>query len=102
MRLDARYTLKTDDGHYIFVKSKGIFSSREHGFLAKRDLADMTQDDVEWFTRLQFETDSGPYNWMNSVMALGVLSMSDKKIIIDAYRVTNFPGLPPRDVRAKA
>ncbi|KAF7190938.1 hypothetical protein HII31_08097 [Pseudocercospora fuligena] len=102
MRLDARYTLKTDDGHYIFVKSKGIFAPREDGFLAKRDPANMSQDDVEWFTRLQFETDSGPYNWMNSIMAIGVLSMCDKKIIIDAYRVTNFPGLPAKDVRIKA
>ncbi|GIZ48945.1 hypothetical protein CKM354_001198800 [Cercospora kikuchii] len=102
MRLDARYTLKTDDGHFIYVRSKGIFSPREDDFFAKGEPDQMTQSDVEWFTRLQFDAGPGPYNWLNGIMAIGVLSMHDRKIIIDAYRVTNFPGLPAKDIRIKA
>lgn len=49
----------------------------------------MTQDEVDWFTRLQFEA-SGPYDWLNSVFGIGVLAMNDSKILIDAYELTNF------------
>ncbi|KAK3672395.1 hypothetical protein LTR78_007702 [Recurvomyces mirabilis] len=50
MRLDARYTLKTDDGHCIYVQSKGIFSPKDKSFLANGDPDSMSQKDVEWFT----------------------------------------------------
>ncbi|USW55963.1 hypothetical protein Slin15195_G092820 [Septoria linicola] len=99
MRLDARYTLKTDEGHFIDVRSKGIFVPQKDGFLSKGIPEQMTQEDVEWFTRLQFTAGPGPYNWLNNVMAIGVLSMHERKIVIDAYRVTNFPGSPARDLK---
>lgn len=99
MRLDARYTLKTDDGYFIDVRSKGTFVLRKDSFLSKGIPEQMTQKDVEWFTRLQFTAGPGPYNWLNSIMAIGVLSMNERKIVIDAYRVTNFPGSPTRDLK---
>lgn len=61
----------------------------------------MSQSDVDWFTRLQFDAGPGPYNWMNGVFGIGVLSMHEGRIIIDAYRLTNFPGQAVRDVTAK-
>lgn len=100
MRLDARYTLKTDDGYYIYVRSKGIFSPRDYPF-AKGEPKTMTQSDVDWFTRLQFDVGPGPYNWMNGVFAIGVLSMKEGRINIDAYRLTNFPGEAAKDIKAK-
>ncbi|KAF2211254.1 hypothetical protein CERZMDRAFT_43753 [Cercospora zeae-maydis SCOH1-5] len=102
MSLDARYTLKTDDGHFIYVRSKGVFLPQHDNLFAQGEPDQMTQSDVEWFTRLQFDAGSGPYNWLNGIMAIGVLSMHERKIIIDAYRVTNFPGLSAKDVRVKA
>lgn len=101
MKLDARYTLKTDDGEYIYVRSKGIFSPSADDFFASGHPDSMSHSDVEWFSRLQFDAGSGPYNWMNSIFAIGVLSMHERKIIIDAYRVTNFPGQEPKDIRAR-
>ncbi|KAI4731060.1 hypothetical protein E4T49_01294 [Aureobasidium sp. EXF-10728] len=89
MRLDARYTLKTDDGHYIYIRSKGIFKPGPGVKIDPGTRTRMTQDEVEWFTRLQFEA-SGPYDWMNSVFGIGVLSMDESKILIDAYELTNF------------
>jgi hypothetical protein len=88
MRLDARYTLKTDDGHYIYVRSKGIFKPGP-GIDVNPGKSSMTQDEVEWFTRLQFDA-SGPYDWLNSLFGIGVLSMDDNRILIDAYELTNF------------
>ncbi|CAD0093168.1 unnamed protein product [Aureobasidium vineae] len=89
MRLDARYTLKTDDGHYIYIRSKGIFKPGPGVNIDPETRTRMTQDEVEWFTRLQFEA-SEPYDWMNSVFGIGVLAMDESKILIDAYELTNF------------
>jgi hypothetical protein len=93
MRLDARYTLKTNDGYHVYVRSKGIYQP-EPSISSKGGPppSDITQDQADWFTRLQFETSEGPYEWMNFVFAVGVLSMHEGKIVIDAYKLTNFPG----------
>lgn len=56
----------------------------------------VTQDQADWFTRLQFEAGQGPYEWMNYVFAVGVLTMHEGKIVIDAYKLTNFPGRETR------
>lgn len=93
MKLDARYTLKTNDGHHVYVRSKGIYQP-ESSLNPRGDAppTNVTQDQAEWFTRLQFETGQGPYEWMNFVFAIGVLTMHEGKIVIDAYKLTNFCG----------
>lgn len=101
MRLDARYTLKTNDGHFIYVRSKGIFLPNNDAVFAKGEPRTMTQSDVDWYTRLQFDAGPGPYNWMNGVFGIGVLSMHEGRIIIDAYRLTNFTGQAAKDLTAK-
>lgn len=93
MRLDARYTLKTEDGFFIYVRSKGIYQPNPSMVSPDATPPTMiTQDQAEWFTRLQFETSNGPYEWMNYVFAVGVLTMHEGSIIIDAYKLTNFLG----------
>lgn len=53
----------------------------------------MTQDEVEYFTQTTFESAAGsPYEWMNSTVAVGVMTMYEMKAVIDCYRLTNFPG----------
>lgn len=97
MQLNARYTLQTDDGHFIFVRSKGIFAPHVEDFFANGRPDNIGQSDVDWFTRLQFEAGPGPYNWMNGIFAIGVLSKQEKRINIDAYQVTNLVNTMPRD-----
>lgn len=102
MRLNARYTLKTHDGHFIYVRSKGVFAPRTEDLPARGGPPrTISQSQVDWFTRLQFDTGPGPYSWMNGMFAIGVLSMHEGRINIDAYRVTNAPGEAVRDVKAK-
>ncbi|KAK5115265.1 hypothetical protein LTR62_001465 [Meristemomyces frigidus] len=101
MRLDARYTLKTSDGYCIYVQSKGIFSPQREDFFAQGHPDTMSQKEVEWFTRLEFEAGPGPYSWLNSIFAIGVLGMHDRRIVIDAYRLTNFPGMRPAVLNAR-
>lgn len=101
MRLDARYTIKTDDNEYLYIRAKGIFTPPAGSTLPDiASITDLSQDQIEWFSHLRIEAGAGKYNWLNSVVAVGVMTMKDKKICIDAYRLTNFPDDAPPDVKA--
>lgn len=96
-KLNARYTLKTDDGHFILVNVVGTVTDGpdKEGSSPPKQGAPMTvsQDDFEYFTQITFEAGgASPYAWLNSVVAVGVMTMADGKPIIDCYRLTNFPG----------
>ncbi|KAF1353214.1 hypothetical protein BDV97DRAFT_282106, partial [Delphinella strobiligena] len=105
-KLDARYTLQTSDNHHILVHSFGIFS---HGprTPASSDPSTpppetVTQDHVEWFTHIELEAPGdSPYNYLNGVLAVGVLSQNGGRLYIDVYRLTNFPGVDARDFRVE-
>lgn len=102
MLLNARYTIKTDDDHFLYIRSKGLCSGAPGRPAVHADptvaLTSITQDEVEWFTHMKIEAGAGPYNWMNGIVAVGVLAMHEARLFIDAYRLTNFPGLAPRDI----
>lgn len=91
-RLHAMYTLRTSDGHNILVKADGIFKEGPGGnFDPSADMT-ATQDQVEYFTHIRFEAPgNSPYDWMNDVVAIGVMTMFEGKPIIDCYSLTNFP-----------
>ncbi|KAF5625929.1 hypothetical protein F25303_11240 [Fusarium sp. NRRL 25303] len=53
----------------------------------------VTQDEMEYFTHIKFEAPGdSSYGWLNSVVAIGVMIMSEGRPVIDCYRLTNFPG----------
>jgi hypothetical protein len=92
IRLDARYTLETDDGHYVLVNARGVYQQGPEADPRTEAAPTVTQDDVEYFTHLSFEASSaGPYSWMNALVAVGVMTMYKNQPIIDCYRLTNFP-----------
>lgn len=99
-RLNARYTLKTDDGHFILVNAVGTVTGgppvegAEAAWPPEQGKPlTITQDQAEYFTQITFEAAGGsPYEWMNSAVAVGVMIMDEGKPIIDCYRLTNFPG----------
>ncbi|KAJ1325343.1 DUF3237 family protein [Microdochium nivale] len=97
LRLEARYTLRTDDGYDILVNAKGVYNRHPDSKSGVSEaVPTVTQDDVEYFTHLSFEASSkGPYAWMNRIVAIGVMTMFEKQPIIDCYRITNLPGLDP-------
>ncbi|KAL1852146.1 hypothetical protein VTK73DRAFT_9264 [Phialemonium thermophilum] len=95
-RLDARYTIVTDDGHHILVQAKGVFrlgpGVEDPGY-AKPSAS---QDEVEYFSHLTYEAPGdSPYNWMNDAVSVGVMTMWEHQVVIDSYRLTNFPGQEP-------
>ena len=101
-RLDARYTLLTSDGYYIYVQANGLFQPGPvDNFVYHRSPeSSYTQDQVEYFTHIKFEAPEGPYNWMNSIVAVGTLISHEGQVCIDCWRMTNFPGREVMSVSA--
>lgn len=60
---------------------------------------DASQDDVEYFTQIRLEAPGkSPYGWMNGIVAMGIMIMSEGRPVIDCYRLTNFPGVEAEDL----
>jgi hypothetical protein len=92
-RLNAMYTLQTDDNVYILVKAQGIYRTGP-GIDEKAGEKDsVSQDEMEYFTHITFEAPGdSAYGWLNGVVAMGVMIMWQGRPVIDCYRLTNFPG----------
>ena len=109
MTLDARYTVRTSDNHHLYIRAHGLYRPGPGTSYAKavEENPEMippptvTQDDVEFFSHLRIEAGPGPYNWLNGLVCLGVMCCEGEKIWIDAYHLTNFPGVKPEDVLAR-
>lgn len=109
MTLDARYTVKTDDGHHIFIQAHGLYrpgpgtaysiAVESNPLLPPQDT--VTQDDVEFFSHLRLESGPGKYNWLNGLVCVGVMCCTGTRIVIDVYYLTNFPTMAPEDVMAR-
>ncbi|KAF4442957.1 Outer membrane protein, beta-barrel [Fusarium austroafricanum] len=100
-KLDARYTIKTNDGHHIFVQARGLFRPGPGIEFQQPDSIDVdyTQDEVEYFTHITFEAaGNSPYNWMNGIVAIGALQSFQGAAVIDCWRLTNFLGQKVEDV----
>ncbi|KAJ4249787.1 hypothetical protein NW762_012129 [Fusarium torreyae] len=100
-KLDARYTIKTNDGHHIYVQARGLFRPGPGVEFQQPDSMDVdyTQDEVEYFTHITFEAaGNSPYNWMNGIVAIGALQSFQGAAVIDCWRLTNFPGQKVEDV----
>ncbi|KAJ5731331.1 uncharacterized protein N7483_005839 [Penicillium malachiteum] len=109
MTLDARYTVRTSDNHHIYIRAHGLYRPGPDTEYARKVDADpmmvppatVSQDDVEFFSHLRLEAGPGPYNWLNGLVCLGVMTCEGERIWIDAYHLTNFPGKTPENVMAK-
>jgi hypothetical protein len=70
--LDARYTLETDGGALIQVRSQGL----RHGpaeVLARLAAGEPVDAGAYYFrTALRFETGAGGLDWLNRVIAIGI------------------------------
>ncbi|KAF4964246.1 hypothetical protein FSARC_7800 [Fusarium sarcochroum] len=100
-KLDARYTIKTNDGYHIYVQARGLFRPGPGVEFQQPDSMDVdyTQDEVEYFTHITFEAaGNSPYNWMNGIVAIGALQSFQGAAVIDCWRLTNFPGQKVEDV----
>lgn len=85
--LDAQYTLKTDDGIFIYIKNKGY----RHGpaevlqRLAKGEVV----DPKEYYFRTVpvFETSSEKYDYLNKFIYIATAERKKDSVIIHFYKV---------------
>ena len=70
--MDVRLTLKTDDGAFIYM----VYNGMRHGpeDVIRRLNAGEPVDPSEYYFRVtpRFETASGPYDWLNRLLAVGI------------------------------
>jgi len=67
---DTRYQLQTNDGAHIFIRTDGPAQSDGHIHL-----------------RMQFETGSAKYYWLNNIVAVGILRSGNGYVSIDAWQI---------------
>ncbi|KAI1073222.1 hypothetical protein LB507_010866, partial [Fusarium sp. FIESC RH6] len=100
-KLDARYTIKTNDGHHIYLQARGLSRPGPGVEFKEPDSMEVnyTQDYVEYCTSITFEAaGNSPYHWMNGIVAVGVLMSYGGAAVIDCWRLTNFPGQKVEDI----
>ncbi len=87
-QIDTRYMLKTDDGAYITISTKGYQWQSEE--VLKKRMAREPVDPSEYYFKqhLYFETADERYSWLNNVVAFGVvISRKSPGVIYDAWIV---------------
>lgn len=86
--LESRYTILADDETPIVVDAKGLFSHDPSASQTGAGNSPGSHDKRDSFSRLTYSApQESPYSWMNSIVAIGIMSIWDGKIVNDAYRV---------------
>ena len=85
--LDVRETLRTDDGHLIYMSYRGIL------IMSKETLQRISQgetvDPSEYYIRTTpyFETGSEKYDWLNRIVAVGVGERTQSGVSYKVYAI---------------
>ena len=86
--LEARYTLETDDGAFIYVLNRGIRSGSKEvmGRLARGEKVHPS----EYYFRTWpvFETGAPKYQWLHRIVAVATGERLPNEVIITVYEVT--------------
>ena len=85
--LDARETLRTDDGHLIYMTARGIFRAAPETFqrLVRGDAIDPSE--YYFRTTPAFETGSEKYGWLNRIVAVGIGERPPTGLIHTVYAI---------------
>ena len=85
--LDAQYTLKTDDGIFIYIKNKGY----RHGpvEVLQRLAKGEPVDSKEYYFRTApvFETSSEKYDYLNKFLYIATAERKKDSVVIHFYKV---------------
>jgi uncharacterized protein DUF3237 len=74
-RIDARYTLKTDDGAFILLEVGGIvaFSKDAQERMGKGEIVRAGENPGYFIATPRFMTEAPKYAWLNQIQAVGKL-----------------------------
>ena len=97
--LNSRYTILTDDGCHIVVNENGIFTPDPDVSHIGVEESASSKGICRRFSRLTYSAPRcSPYNWINDIMAVGMMAVWDGKVVADAYRPTIAPLEDVQDV----
>ncbi|MBL7817787.1 MAG: DUF3237 domain-containing protein [Saprospiraceae bacterium] len=85
--LEARYTLKTDDGVLIYIQNKGIRHAKPEVLarLAKGEKVDPSEYYMR--TAAAFEVAEGKYAWLNKVVVVSTGARMADHVLLRFYKV---------------
>jgi hypothetical protein len=87
LRLDARITLKTDDGALIFASYRGVITPIDPATVAKAIAGTLEPGELYYRTAPIFETGDERYAWLNTVVAVAVGNLSAAGVSYDVFGV---------------
>jgi hypothetical protein len=87
-QLDIRFTLRSDDGALIYVRSSGLFDIDPS--LRSRILQGEKVDPSEYYfrTALAFETAADNLAWLNRLIAVGVGARTAQGMVTQVFAIT--------------
>lgn len=84
------------------MEAKGLFNLDPSASRAGAGASAGSQDRRGGFSRLIYSAPtSSPYSWMNNIVAIGVATIWDGKVVNDAYRVETISLEDARDMLDK-
>jgi hypothetical protein len=85
--LEARYTLKTDDGVLIYIQNKGIRHAKPEVLarMAKGEKVDPSEYYMR--TAASFEVAEGKYAWLNKAVVISVGGRMPDHVLLKFYKV---------------
>ena len=86
--LDVRATLRTDDGHLIYMYYRGILS-RPPAVMERMRQGERDIDPSEYYFRTTpvFETGSEKYDWLNRINSVGVGRFTQSGVAYTVYAI---------------
>jgi len=83
-RLDVRFTIKTDDGEFVYVEYSGISAPTKEAQerLTKGETVTAADGYGYFITTPRFMTTSAKYSWLNEVQAVGKMVSVQRGVAI--------------------
>jgi hypothetical protein len=86
--VDVYMALLVDDGPVVTVRYQGRIRLPDDGMERILGGGSLAADELYFRTAPTFETEPGPYGWLNSVQAIGVGSLGPGTVAYDVFEVT--------------
>ncbi len=85
--LNVRSTIKTEDGHLIYMHYDGVMHARPEIMQAMFQGQPIKPEDLYLRMAAFFETSSPQYSWMNKLLAVGYAEVALPKFSLYLYAV---------------
>jgi hypothetical protein len=85
--LEARYTLKTDDGVLIYIQNKGIRHAKPEVLARLAKGEKVSPSDYYMRTAAVFEVTEGKYAWLSKAVVIATGARMPDHVLLSFYRI---------------